>query len=92
MIYHTYHTHHTHTAGVDKLAHPNLEDFQGSALLVYNDAVFTETDFQSIQRIGDSLKRAEESSKAKIGRFGIGMYVFDIILCVFDIILYVFDI
>ena len=42
------------------------------ALLVYNDAIFSKTDFQSIQRIGDSLKRAEEESKAKIGRFGIG--------------------
>ena len=43
-----------------------------TALLVYNDAIFSKTDFQSIQRIGDSLKRAEEESKAKIGRFGIG--------------------
>ena len=41
-------------------------------MLVYNDAIFSKTDFQSIQRIGDSLKRAEEESKAKIGRFGIG--------------------
>ena len=70
-----YHIYRTYTAGVDKLAHPNLKDFQGSALLVFNDAVFTKTDFQSIQRIGDSLKRAEESSKAKIGRFGIGKYI-----------------
>jgi hypothetical protein len=40
-------------------------------LLVYNDACFTENDFQSIQRIGDSLKKTDEQ-KSKIGRFGIG--------------------
>ncbi len=33
--------------------------------------MFTAEDFKSIQRIGDSLKKTEES-KAKIGRFGIG--------------------
>jgi sacsin len=43
----------------------------GPALMVYNDAVFTEDDFKSIQRIGDSIKKSEES-KSKIGRFGIG--------------------
>lgn len=55
-----------------RVADPNLAAFQGPALLVYNDAVFTKSDFQSIQRIGDSLKRAEEEAKSKIGRFGIG--------------------
>ena len=55
------------------LLFPHLTHFQYfEALLVYNDAIFSKTDFQSIQRIGDSLKRAEEESKAKIGRFGIG--------------------
>lgn len=53
------------------LAHPDLQQFQGPALVVYNDAIFTEQDFQSIQRIGDSLKKNDES-KTKIGRFGIG--------------------
>lgn len=38
----------------------------GPALLVYNDAMFTEDDFKSIQRIGDSIKKTEET-KAKIG-------------------------
>ena len=38
---------------------------------MYNDATFTRTDFESIQRIGDSLKKAEET-QSKIGRFGIG--------------------
>lgn len=55
----------------DQLADKNLAQFQGAALHVYNDAVFTEEDFKSIQRIGDSLKSSAET-KSKIGRFGIG--------------------
>lgn len=56
----------------EKLAHSSLEQFQGPALLIYNDAMFTKEDFQSIQRIGDSLKNLSDESKTKIGRFGIG--------------------
>ncbi|CAM9577819.1 unnamed protein product [Choristocarpus tenellus] len=48
-----------------------LAQFQGAALLAYNDGVFTDTDFRSIQRIGDSLKKAS-SKGGKTGRFGIG--------------------
>lgn len=58
--------------GAAKLADAALAQFQGPSLLVYNDAMFTKEDFQSIQRIGDSLKNQTESSKTKIGRFGIG--------------------
>ena len=54
-----------------KLADPALGAFQGPALLAYNDSVFTDEDFRSIQRIGDSLKKASED-QTKIGRFGIG--------------------
>ena len=61
--------HRTH--GVRNLPSASLEAFQGPSLLIYNDAVFTAEDFQSIQRIGDSLKKTEDS-RAKIGRFGIG--------------------
>lgn len=56
----------------EKLADHALAPFQGPSLLVYNDAVFTAEDFNSIQRIGDSLKKSSEDSRAKIGRFGIG--------------------
>ncbi|KAJ8612133.1 hypothetical protein CTAYLR_002440, partial [Chrysophaeum taylorii] len=49
-----------------------LCEFQGASLLAYNDARFTERDFQSIQRLGDSLKRDEGGSTTKTGRFGIG--------------------
>lgn len=55
----------------NKIASQSLAEFQGPSLLIYNDACFTETDFQSIQRIGDSLKKTDEQ-KSKIGRFGIG--------------------
>ena len=53
------------------LADKSLAQFQGPALHVYNDASFTEEDFISIQRIGDSMKSSTET-KSKIGRFGIG--------------------
>jgi hypothetical protein len=43
---------------------------QGPSLLAYNSAKFTDTDFKSIQRIGDSLKKA---SGNKTGRFGVGV-------------------
>ena len=49
-----------------------MESFQGAALVIYNDAMFTEEDFKSIQRIGDSLKKESTQNKTKIGRFGIG--------------------
>ncbi|KAI0491374.1 hypothetical protein KFK09_025634 [Dendrobium nobile] len=55
--------------GVDSLLSSELSQFQGPALLAYNDAVFTEEDFVSISRIGDSKKH---SQSWKTGRFGVG--------------------
>ena len=55
----------------ESLADQSLHCFQGPSLLIYNNAIFTEEDFKSIQRIGDSLKKSE-SNQTKIGRFGIG--------------------
>ena len=43
----------------------------GPSLLAYNSAKFTETDFASIQRIGDSLKKTKSGTKT--GRFGVGV-------------------
>lgn len=37
--------------------------------MVYNNSVFSEQDFESISRIGDSVKRAQAG---KTGRFGVG--------------------
>ena len=46
---------------------PQMAQFQGPALLAYNDGVFSEKDFESISRIGDSKKREQIG---KTGRFG----------------------
>jgi hypothetical protein len=45
------------THGTSSLFDKRLAQFQGPALLAYNSGVFTPTDFESIQRIGDSLKK-----------------------------------
>ena len=55
--------------GTRSLAFPNTAGFQGPALLAFNDAKFSEADFASISRIGDSVKREQVG---KTGRFGIG--------------------
>ncbi|KAL6760935.1 hypothetical protein V8C86DRAFT_987674 [Haematococcus lacustris] len=47
----------------------SMAPFQGVALLVFNNAVFSERDFDSISKVGDSVKREEAG---KTGRFGIG--------------------
>ncbi|KAL3643316.1 hypothetical protein CASFOL_014131 [Castilleja foliolosa] len=57
------------THGVDSLLSDSLSQWQGPALLAYNDAVFTEEDFLSISRIGGSSKQAKAW---KTGRFGVG--------------------
>ena len=48
-----------------------MAQYQGPSILAYNSARFQEADFASIQRIGDSLKKAT-SKGSKTGRFGIG--------------------
>ena len=53
--------------GTASLLAPALAQWQGPALLAYNDAVFTDEDFASISRIGDSRKVAQTW---KTGRFG----------------------
>ena len=47
------------------------ELMKGPSLLCYNSAKFTDTDFKSIQRIGDSLKKDKNGTKT--GRFGVGV-------------------
>lgn len=43
--------------------------FKGPALYAYNNAAFTEEDWESIQKAGRSDKRNDPN---KVGRFGIG--------------------
>nr|XP_043609454.1 sacsin [Erigeron canadensis] len=57
------------THGTDSLLSPELAQWQGPALLAYNNAVFTEDDFVSISRIGGSGK---QNQAWKTGRFGVG--------------------
>ena len=57
--------------GTGSVVGPGMAQYQGPAIVAYNSARFQEADFQSIQRIGDSLKKAT-SKGSKTGRFGIG--------------------
>ena len=59
----------SHFTVAGSVAFEGLAEFQGPSLLVYNDALFSEGDFESISRVGDSVKRAQAG---KTGRFGIG--------------------
>uniref|UniRef100_A0A7C8Z942 Sacsin/Nov domain-containing protein n=1 Tax=Opuntia streptacantha TaxID=393608 RepID=A0A7C8Z942_OPUST len=53
--------------GSQSLLSETLSQWQGPALIAFNDAVFTEEDFVSISRIGGSSKHAQAW---KTGRFG----------------------
>ncbi|XP_059656455.1 uncharacterized protein LOC132303270 isoform X2 [Cornus florida] len=55
--------------GTESLLSEKLAQWQGPALLAYNNAEFTEDDFVSISRIGGSSKH---SQAWKTGRFGVG--------------------
>ena len=46
-----------------------LSEYQGPALLAYNDALFSEKDFQSLTSLGHSKKFQD---KATTGKFGLG--------------------
>eukprot|EP00959_Pyramimonas_sp_CCMP1952_P280809 5869447-Pyramimonas_sp.AAC.1 len=51
----------------ENLAYRKTTEHQGPALMIYNDGVFSDADFESISRVGDSCKREEVG---KTGRFG----------------------
>ncbi|XP_019420625.1 PREDICTED: sacsin isoform X1 [Lupinus angustifolius] len=55
--------------GRDSLLSDSLSQWQGPALLAFNDASFTEEDFVSISKIGGSSKQGQSW---KTGRFGVG--------------------
>ena len=57
--------------GTATVVGPGMAQYQGPSILAFNSARFQEGDFASIQRIGDSLKKAS-SKGSKTGRFGIG--------------------
>ena len=54
---------------VDPDVHKHLHRYQGPALFAYNNAVFSEKDWQSIQDLQQSGKAKDPF---KVGKFGIG--------------------
>ncbi|KAK7488211.1 hypothetical protein BaRGS_00020518 [Batillaria attramentaria] len=48
---------------------PELSSLQGPAIWAYNDAMFTDTDFTNICKLGGATKKEDCS---KVGRFGLG--------------------
>ena len=59
----------THEDSMKYLIDEGMRSCQGPALWAYNDAVFTDGDFDSIIRLGGATK---ESEPEKIGKFGLG--------------------
>ena len=60
------------THGKQQIPSEEWEELQGPALLVWNDANFTEKDIEGIQKLGLGSKRDDSES---IGQFGIGFNV-----------------
>ncbi|CAG8562607.1 25056_t:CDS:10 [Gigaspora margarita] len=54
----------------NSLLSDEMNQWQGPALWIYNDASFTPHDFEAIKRLGTGSKRKD---KTKIGKFGIGV-------------------
>lgn len=50
------------------LVDEGVTDYQGPSLLAYNDATFSDQDFTSLSRIGDSCKQQDGSKTGKFGR------------------------
>ncbi|KAF9174099.1 hypothetical protein BGX20_000948 [Mortierella sp. AD010] len=55
--------------GKNKVLSKEMEAWQGPALVIYNDAEFTESDFKALSKLGEGNKRGDSS---KIGRHGLG--------------------
>ncbi len=56
------------TYPTNKLIHTELAQYQGPALLAYNNAIFRDRDFESLSRLGDSLKLDDGSTTGRFGR------------------------
>ena len=59
----------THDIPPKRLLYPGMTECHGPALIVHNDASFTEEDFQNIQKLAAATK---EDKPLKIGKFGVG--------------------
>ncbi|QSZ28753.1 hypothetical protein DSL72_003258 [Monilinia vaccinii-corymbosi] len=52
----------------EPLLHPELAQYQGPALLAFNSAKFLDKDFESLSRVGDSLKFSDGATTGRFGR------------------------
>ena len=59
----------THQIPSKRLLYPGMAISHGPALIVHNDASFTDEDFQGIQKLAAATK---EDKPLKIGKFGVG--------------------
>lgn len=50
------------------LLHPGLDEYQGPALLAYNNAKFSAKDFESLSSLGASRKEQDAFATGKFGR------------------------
>lgn len=53
---------------INDILHHGLAEFQGTSLLAYNNSKFTDVDFESLSRIGDSAKAKDPNATGKFGR------------------------
>ncbi|XP_073710989.1 sacsin-like [Misgurnus anguillicaudatus] len=70
--------------GTQSLWSEELRKYQGPALYAFNDAAFTDEDWEGIQKVGRSIKHDDPT---KVGRFGIGfnsVYHITDLPCVFS--------
>ena len=81
-----------HTVRREALFFPGMADCHGPALLVHNDAKFTQEDFTNITKLAGATK---EGKPLKIGKFGVGFcsvyHITDVPSFVSDNLLYIFD-
>ena len=82
----------THCEDQRSLFFPHMSETHGPALVVHNNAVFTDDDFQNITKLAGATK---ENKPLKIGKFGIGFcsvyHMTDVPSFVSREFLYIFD-
>ena len=54
---------------VERLFDPEMVKLQGPSLFVYNNALFTDEDFENLSKLGGATK---QNNAEKIGKFGLG--------------------
>ena len=81
-----------HRATPEKLFFPGMEACHGPALVVHNNAEFTQDDFKNITKLAGATK---EGQPLKIGKFGVGFcsvyHITDIPSFISNRYLYIFD-